>query len=44
MDHLKEVQAYWDLRSHGFSDAINEEAESILGQEWADYLDSLAQG
>lgn len=38
MDHLKEVQAYWDLRSHGFSDAINEEAESILGQEWTDYF------
>ena len=26
MDHLKEVQAYWDKRSHGFSDAINEES------------------
>ena len=38
MDHLKEVQAYWDLRSHGFSDAINEEAESELGRKWTEYF------
>ncbi len=38
MDHLKEVQAYWDLRSHGFSDAINEEADSMLGQKWKGYF------
>ena len=34
MNHLKEVQAYWDLRSHGFSDAILEEADSALGEKW----------
>ena len=34
MDHLKEVQNYWDLRSHGFSDAINEELDSYLGEGW----------
>ena len=38
MDHLKEVQAYWDLRSHGFSDAINEEADSGLGEKWKIYF------
>lgn len=38
MDHLKEVQAYWDLRSHGFSDAINEEADSALGEKWKAYF------
>ena len=34
MDHLKQVGDYWDLRSHGFSDAINEEFDSHLGGEW----------
>ena len=38
MDHLKEVQNYWDLRSHGFSDAINEEADSALGEKWKEYF------
>ena len=34
MDHLKQVGEYWDLRSHGFSDAINEELDSHLGEAW----------
>ena len=34
MDHLKQVGDYWDLRSHGFSDAINEEFDSHLGEAW----------
>jgi SAM-dependent methyltransferase len=38
MNHLKEVQAYWDLRSHGFSDAILEEADSALGEKWTAYF------
>lgn len=33
-DHLKEVKDYWNLRSHGFSDAINEELNSHLGEAW----------
>ncbi len=41
MDHLKEVQAYWDLRSHGFSDAINEEADSELGRQWKERFRAL---
>ena len=31
MNHLKEVQDYWNLRSAGFSDAVNEELDSPLG-------------
>ena len=34
MDNLKEVQHYWNLRSHGFSDAINEEIDSSLGENY----------
>ena len=34
MYHLKQVGEYWDLRSHGFSDAINEELDSHLGEAW----------
>ena len=34
MNHLKQVGEYWDLRSHGFSDAINEELDSHLGEAW----------
>ena len=34
MDHLKEIKDYWDQRSHGFSDAINEELGSRLGEEY----------
>jgi ubiquinone/menaquinone biosynthesis C-methylase UbiE len=41
MDHLKEVQAYWDKRSHGFSDAINEEADSELGRQWKERFRKL---
>ncbi len=41
MDHLKEVQAYWDLRSRGFSDAINEEADSELGEAWKERFRAL---
>lgn len=41
MDHRKEVQAYWDQRSHGFSDAINEEADSELGKAWRERFRSL---
>ncbi len=40
-DHLKEVQEYWNLRSHGFSDAINEELDSYLGQEWKERFSKL---
>ena len=36
LDHLKEVGDYWDQRSEGFSDAINEEADSYVGEEWAE--------
>ncbi len=41
MDHLKQVQEYWDLRSHGFSDAINEEFDSRLGQVWKEEFHTL---
>ena len=33
MGYLNESQNYWDLRSHGFSDAINEELDSALGEQ-----------
>lgn len=41
MDHLKDVQIYWDMRSHGFSDAINEEADSELGEQWKERFRTL---
>ncbi len=40
-DHLEEVKDYWDQRSHGFSDAINEEADSHLGEEYKDRFKKL---
>ena len=41
MDHLKDVKDYWDKRSHGFSDAINEEADSHLGEEYKERFRKL---
>ncbi len=41
MDHLKDVKDYWDKRSHGFSDAINEEADSHLGEEYRERFRKL---
>ena len=40
-DHLAQVQDYWNQRSHGFSDAINEELDSQLGKEWIDRFSEL---
>ena len=40
-DHLAQVQEYWDRRSHGFSDAINEELDSQLGKAWIDRFSEL---
>ena len=44
MDYLKDVQNYWDLRSHGFSDAINEELDSSMAEQWKDYFSTLFSG
>ena len=40
-DHLSEVKDYWDQRSHGFSDAINEEADSHLGEDYRERFRKL---
>ena len=41
MDHLKEIQNYWDQRSHGFSDSINEELGSEPGGKWTERFRAL---
>lgn len=34
MAHIEEIKDYWDLRSKGFSDAVQEELENDSGKEW----------
>ena len=41
MDHLEEVRDYWNQRSEGFSDAIIEEADSYLGDEYKERFKKL---
>ncbi|MCR5009964.1 MAG: class I SAM-dependent methyltransferase [Clostridia bacterium] len=41
MDNLKKVQDYWNLRSHGFSDAINEELDSEQGKKWTELFETV---
>ena len=38
MDHLSDVKDYWDRRSHGFSDAVNEELDSYKGDAWREFF------
>ena len=34
MNHLKAIQSYWDARSRGFSDAVEEELHTEPGERW----------
>ena len=45
MEHLEEVQAYWNQRAKGFSVAVQEELASSCGREWARFFqDHLPDG
>ena len=43
-DHLEEVRNYWNLRSHGFSNAVNEEIDSPAGEAWKETFRELFGG
>ena len=44
-DHLKEIGAYWDARSSGFSDASLEELETEPARRWTRiFMDNLPEG
>lgn len=36
MNHLEEIRDFWNLRSHGFSDAVKEELDGGPGKVWTD--------
>lgn len=44
MEHLEEVQAYWNQRAKGFSMAVEEELTSECGREWERFFQDHLPG